>query len=129
MRNDSSRIHHVVSVQLLDVVVGTDDGAGGLSGGQKRRLAVAMELLTMPSIIFLESVATRCACAARLHRIASHRACRVESCRVRSEPTSGLDSTSALEVVKYLHSLSRQGHAIVLTIHQVSEPALVGGRR
>lgn len=36
------------------------------------------------------------------------------------EPTSGLDSEGALRVVTYLRALSRQGQAILVTIHQPS---------
>ena len=72
-----------------DVKVG-DMFLKGLSGGQKRRLSIGVELIKQPSILFLD------------------------------EPTSGLDSASAFEVVKHLQILSRNGHTILTTIHQPS---------
>ena len=39
--------------RLADTVVGGETGPG-LSGGQKRRLVVALQLLQLPSIIFLD---------------------------------------------------------------------------
>jgi len=64
----------------------------GLSGGQKRRLSVALETLTSPSNLFLD------------------------------EPTSGLDSYSALHLVKFLKHYVREavGRRVILTIHQPS---------
>lgn len=38
---------------LADTPVGSNVGPG-LSGGQKRRLCVALQLLNMPSLIFLD---------------------------------------------------------------------------
>ena len=40
-------------VDLADTVVGGATGPG-LSGGQKRRLVVALQLLKLPSVIFLD---------------------------------------------------------------------------
>ena len=40
-------------MDLADIVVGGATGPG-LSGGQKRRLVVALQLLKLPSIIFLD---------------------------------------------------------------------------
>ena len=40
-------------VDLADTVVGGVTGPG-LSGGQKRRLVVALQLLKLPSVIFLD---------------------------------------------------------------------------
>lgn len=36
------------------------------------------------------------------------------------EPTSGLDAQGAVHIIQYLHALARQGHAILVTIHQPS---------
>jgi len=60
----------------------------GLSGGQRKRVNVAIELVADPSLIFLD------------------------------EPTSGLDSTAALELMQCLHRLSSHGVAVCAVIHQ-----------
>ncbi|XP_063682664.1 uncharacterized protein LOC134817454 [Bolinopsis microptera] len=73
--------------KIADAVVGGDAG-GGISGGQKRKLCVALQLIDYPSIIFLD------------------------------EPTSGLDSTSSYELMAMLSKLQVSKRCIVLTIHQ-----------
>ncbi|KAI5459845.1 P-loop containing nucleoside triphosphate hydrolase protein [Mariannaea sp. PMI_226] len=63
----------------------------GISGGQKRRVGVASQLITSPKLLFLD------------------------------EPTSGLDSTASWEVVKYLRDVARRNNLIVVcSIHQPS---------
>jgi ATP-binding cassette subfamily G (WHITE) protein 2 len=61
----------------------------GVSGGQRKRVCVAMELLTHPRLLFLD------------------------------EPTSGLDSVTALALTKILQKLADSGECtVVCTIHQ-----------
>ncbi|ODV63903.1 putative ATP-dependent permease ADP1 [Ascoidea rubescens DSM 1968] len=73
---------------IKDRIIGSDFQRG-ISGGEKRRVAIACELVTSPSILFLD------------------------------EPTSGLDSYNARKVVECLVRLSRDyQRTIVFTIHQ-----------
>ena len=62
----------------------------GLSGGERKRTAIAVEMITDPKILFLD------------------------------EPTSGLDSFNAHKIVKLLISQARRGKNIIATIHQPS---------
>jgi ABC-type multidrug transport system ATPase subunit len=52
----------------------------GISGGQKRRVGVASQLITSPKILFLD------------------------------EPTSGLDSAASWEVIKYLKNVAKRNN-------------------
>ncbi|ESQ30333.1 hypothetical protein EUTSA_v10011278mg [Eutrema salsugineum] len=63
----------------------------GVSGGERKRLSVALEILTRPQILFLD------------------------------EPTSGLDSASAFFVIQALRNIAREGaRTVVSSIHQPS---------
>jgi ABC-type multidrug transport system ATPase subunit len=64
---------------------------GDLSGGQRKRASIAMELLTHPDVILLD------------------------------EPTSGLDPATAAEVMAILRSLSAAGTTVVVTTHHLAE--------
>ncbi|NJL26542.1 MAG: ATP-binding cassette domain-containing protein [Thermoanaerobaculia bacterium] len=72
-----------------DVLIGSPEKRG-ISGGQRKRVNLAMELITDPQVLFLD------------------------------EPTSGLSSEDALTVMKLLRQLADEGKTILLTIHQPS---------
>ncbi|VEU20699.1 DEKNAAC101617 [Brettanomyces naardenensis] len=60
----------------------------GISGGEKRRLAIAIQLLSSPKILFLD------------------------------EPTSGLDAFTASSIIECLDNLATHGTTVIMTIHQ-----------
>ncbi|KAG5245142.1 ABC transporter family member [Salix suchowensis] len=63
----------------------------GISGGQKRRVSICIEILTRPKLLFLD------------------------------EPTSGLDSAASYHVMSHIVKLARQdGRTVVASIHQPS---------
>ncbi|GAA5826776.1 hypothetical protein JCM11251_002890 [Rhodosporidiobolus azoricus] len=88
---------------LLDVAdspIGSSEGSEkrGISGGERRRVSIARELVAQPAMLILD------------------------------EPTSGLDSSSALRILLALKALTqpdpsnplRQATTVILTIHQPS---------
>lgn len=94
MADRRRRVNKVL--KLLDLTPCRDVIVGGpllkgLSGGQRKRLTVAVELITRPPIFFLD------------------------------EPTSGLDSVNALALVQTLRNLAlNEKVTVVATIHQPS---------
>ncbi|MFK3981415.1 ATP-binding cassette domain-containing protein [Micromonospora sp. NPDC050397] len=64
---------------------------GRLSGGERKRASIAVELLTRPGVFFLD------------------------------EPTSGLDPAIAVELLRVLRGLADSAATVVLTTHQVTD--------
>ncbi|CAJ2510241.1 Uu.00g061410.m01.CDS01 [Anthostomella pinea] len=95
--SSSERLHRIGSLLesfglrgQANTLIGTPIRKG-ISGGQKRRVGVASQLITSPKILFLD------------------------------EPTSGLDSVASWEVINYLRSVARRNNLIVIaSIHQPS---------
>ncbi|KAL2904733.1 ABC transporter G family member 7 [Bienertia sinuspersici] len=74
-------------VSCADSIVG-DAKVRGISGGEKKRLSVACELIASPSVIFAD------------------------------EPTTGLDAFQAEKVMETLSQLAQDGHTVICSIHQ-----------
>ncbi|GER41079.1 ABC transporter G family member [Striga asiatica] len=62
----------------------------GISGGEKKRLSIGLEILVRPHILFLD------------------------------EPTTGLDSAASFFVVQAIKNLARDGRTVISSIHQPS---------
>ncbi|CAA0813226.1 ABC transporter G family member 15 [Striga hermonthica] len=62
----------------------------GISGGEKKRLSIALEILVRPHILFLD------------------------------EPTTGLDSAASFFVVQAIKNLAQDGRTVISSIHQPS---------
>ncbi|XP_057325993.1 protein scarlet [Microplitis mediator] len=97
-RMSKYEIHERIKVLLREVGlydrknvrIGTGGDDKVLSGGEKKRLAFATELLTDPKILFLD------------------------------EPTTGQDSNSASSLVSKLTTFAHRGRTVLCTIHQPS---------
>ncbi|CAL5338897.1 unnamed protein product [Camellia sinensis] len=74
-------------VSCADSRVG-DAKVRGISGGEKKRLSLACELIASPSVIFAD------------------------------EPTTGLDAFQAEKVMETLQQLAQDGHTVICSIHQ-----------
>lgn len=88
-----ARVHALIDQLGLrnaaTTVIG-DEGHRGVSGGERRRVSIGIDIIHDPIVLFLD------------------------------EPTSGLDSTSAFMVVKVLQRIAQSGSIVVMSIHQPS---------
>ncbi|MCL7039186.1 hypothetical protein MKW94_021027 [Papaver nudicaule] len=65
-----------------------DESHRGVSGGERRRVSIGINIIHDPVILFLD------------------------------EPTSGLDSSSAFALVKTLQRIAQNGSVVIMSIHQ-----------
>lgn len=85
------RVEKIIQELRLTKCQGTKIGGPlikGVSGGERKRTSIGVELITDPSLIFLD------------------------------EPTTGLDSFTATSVMETLRDLASSGRTIIQTIHQ-----------
>ncbi|MEU8254435.1 ATP-binding cassette domain-containing protein [Micromonospora inaquosa] len=85
----SDRVAEVLAELRLTERAATPVGL--LSGGERKRASIAVELLTRPGVFLLD------------------------------EPTSGLDPAIAVELLRVLRALAGTGATVVLTTHQVTD--------
>ncbi|NWZ22362.1 ABCG2 protein, partial [Asarcornis scutulata] len=85
------RVTQIISELGLSKVANSKVGTElirGVSGGERKRTNIGMELITEPPVLFLD------------------------------EPTTGLDASTANAVLILLKKLSRRGRTIIFSIHQ-----------
>jgi ABC-type multidrug transport system ATPase subunit len=81
------------ALAALDLSERASVRVGALSGGQRKRASIAVELLTSPDVFFLD------------------------------EPTSGLDPASSGELLRLLRGLADAGSTVLFTTHSVQDLA------
>ena len=91
-KNCNDDINELLSI--LGLSKATNNYVSKLSGGERIRLSIGIELIGNPSILFLD------------------------------EPFSGLDSFNVIHILKFLRNLANTGKAIIITIHQPSYQVL-----
>ncbi|XP_026411904.1 ABC transporter G family member 6-like [Papaver somniferum] len=82
-------IHELGLRRAANTLIG-DEGHRGISGGERRRVSIGVDIIHDPIVLFLD------------------------------EPTSGLDSSSAFLVVKVLQRIARSGRIVIMSVHQPS---------
>jgi ABC-type multidrug transport system ATPase subunit len=79
------------TMDALDLAERADVRVGSLSGGQRKRASIAVELLTKPRVAFLD------------------------------EPTSGLDPATGAELMRLLRRIADRGSTVLLTTHTIQD--------
>ncbi len=81
------------AIDAVGLTEQTDVRVGSLSGGQRKRASIAVELLTDPHVFFLD------------------------------EPTSGLDPVTSAELIAHLRQLADRSATVVFTTHSADDLA------
>lgn len=81
-------------LDLTDLTERRNAPVSQLSGGQRKRVSVAVELLTKPSVIYLD------------------------------EPTSGLDPATEEKIMRLFRQIADGGHTVILTTHAMENVKL-----
>lgn len=90
-KEKNERVNQVIKELGLSKVADSKVGTQftrGVSGGERKRTNIGMEIITDPAILFLD------------------------------EPTTGLDASTANAVLLLLKRMSKQGRTIIFSIHQ-----------
>ncbi|XP_062534762.1 ATP-binding cassette sub-family G member 1-like [Armigeres subalbatus] len=82
------------TIKLLGLQKCANNPVHAISGGEKKRLSIGLELISNPKIMFFD------------------------------EPTSGLDIIAAMQVIAHLKDLALSGRCVVCVIHQPSSSIL-----
>jgi ABC-type multidrug transport system ATPase subunit len=92
----AAEIDHAVrgAIDAVGLTEQTDVRVGSLSGGQRKRASIAVELLTDPHVFFLD------------------------------EPTSGLDPVTSAELIAHLRQLADRSATVVFTTHSIEDLAV-----
>jgi len=96
-RDISTREIDQVVTEVMDITglsERRDVSISQLSGGQRKRVSIAVELITKPSVIFLD------------------------------EPTSGLDPATEEKVMKLFRQIAESGRTVILTTHAMENVKL-----
>ncbi|KAF7192527.1 putative ABC transporter ATP-binding protein/permease [Pseudocercospora fuligena] len=80
-------LHSLALQACADTIIG-GSRARGISGGERRRVSIALQVLTNSPVLLLD------------------------------EPTSGLDGATAAEILQCLASLAQAGRTVIMVIHQ-----------
>ncbi|KAI5107736.1 ATP-binding cassette sub-family G member 2 isoform X1, partial [Silurus meridionalis] len=90
-KEKEARVNHLISELGLSKVADRRVGTQlirGISGGERKRTSIGMEMIIDPSVLFLD------------------------------EPTTGLDASTANSVLLLLKRMAKNGHTIIMSIHQ-----------